>query len=207
MMAGEPRVLIVDDDPSARRGLTRLIRAAGMEAESFSSAVDLLASGLCDGPGCMVLDVRMPQMSGPELQEKLRQAECGMPIIFVSGHGDVPITAEAMKKGAVDFLTKPVDRDDLLAAVRASLARDAETRAKRAEVGSIQSRLETLTPREHDVLTHVIAGLLNKQIAAELGVSEDTVKSHRGRVMQKFGVVSVAELVRLCEQAGVAPVR
>jgi FixJ family two-component response regulator len=206
-MAGEPRVLIVDDDPSARRGLTRLIRAAGMEAESFSSAVDLLASGLCDGPGCMVLDVRMPQMSGPELQEELRQAECGMPIIFVSGHGDVPITAEAMKKGAVDFLTKPVDRDDLLAAVRASLARDAETRAKRAEVGSIQSRLETLTPREHDVLTHVIAGLLNKQIAAELGVSEDTVKSHRGRVMQKFGVVSVAELVRLCEQAGVAPVR
>jgi FixJ family two-component response regulator len=206
-MAGEPRVLIVDDDPSARRGLTRLIRAAGMEAESFSSAVDLLASGLCDGPGCMVLDVRMPQMSGPELQEKLRQAECGMPIIFVSGHGDVPITAEAMKKGAVDFLTKPVDRDDLLAAVRASLARDAETRAKRAEVGSIQSRLETLTPREHDVLKHVIAGLLNKQIAAELGVSEDTVKSHRGRVMQKFGVVSVAELVRLCEQAGVAPVR
>jgi FixJ family two-component response regulator len=207
VMAGEPRVLIVDDDPSARRGLTRLIRAAGMEAESFSSAVDLLASGLCDGPGCMVLDVRMPQMSGPELQEKLRQAECGMPIIFVSGHGDVPITAEAMKKGAVDFLTKPVDRDDLLAAVRASLARDAETRAKRAEVGSIQSRLETLTPREHDVLKHVIAGLLNKQIAAELGVSEDTVKSHRGRVMQKFGVVSVAELVRLCEQVGVAPVR
>ncbi len=204
-MAEAPKVFIVDDDSSARRGMTRLIRAAGMEAESFSSAVDLLASRLCEGPGCIVLDVRMPQMTGPELQEELRQAGCGMPIIFVSGHGDVSITAQAMKKGAVDFLTKPVDRDDLLAAIRASLARDAESRTKRAEVGSIQSRLETLTPREHDVLTHVIAGTLNKQIAAELGISEDTVKSHRGRVMQKLEVVSVAELVRLCEKAGVAP--
>jgi len=204
-MADKPMVLIVDDDPSARRGLTRLIRAAGMDAKSFSSAVELLASGLHEGPGCIVLDVRMPQMTGPELQEELRQAGCGMPIIFVSGHGDVSITAQAMKKGAVDFLTKPVDRDDLLAAIRASLARDAETRTKRADVESIQSRLEMLTPREHDVLTHVIAGALNKQIAAELGISEDTVKCHRAHVMQKFGVVSVAELVRLCEKAGVAP--
>ena len=201
----EPTVCIVDDDPSARRGLTRLARTAGFKAESFAAAEDFLASDLVDGPGCIVLDVQMPEMTGPELQEELCKGEYCMPIIFLSAHGDVPTTAGAMKKGAVDFLTKPVDRDDLLEAIRVSLARDAESRAERDEDSRIQELIETLTPREHEVMTCVISGMLNKQIAAELGISEETVKIHRGRVMHKLAVVSVAELVRLCETAGIAP--
>lgn len=203
----EPTVFIIDDDPSARRGLTRLVRAAGMNAESFASAEDFLASGKYAGPGCIVLDVRMPDMTGPELQEELGEAEYCMPIIFLSAHGDVPTTARTMKKGAVDFLTKPVDRDDLLEAIRVSLARDAENRAQRAESSSIREHIKTLTPREHEIMTYVITGMLNKQIAFELDISEETVKIHRGRVMQKLGIVSVAELVRLCEKAGIAPTK
>ena len=203
----EPTVFIIDDDPSARRGLTRLVRAAGMNAESFASAEDFLASGKYAGPGCIVLDVRMPDMTGPELQEELGEAEYCMPIILLSAHGDVPTTARTMKKGAVDFLTKPVDRDDLLEAIRVSLARDAENRAQRAESSSIREHIKTLTPREHEIMTYVITGMLNKQIAFELDISEETVKIHRGRVMQKLGIVSVAELVRLCEKAGIAPTK
>jgi FixJ family two-component response regulator len=176
-----------------------------MNAESFGSAGDFLASGKSSGPGCIVLDVSMPEMTGPELQEELGKAEYCMPIIFLSAHGDVPITARAMKKGAVDFLTKPVDRGDLLEAIRVSLARDEENRAQRTEGGSIHEHIKMLTPREHEVMTYVITGMLNKQIAAELGITEDTVKIHRGRMMHKLGVVSVAELVRLCEKAGIAP--
>jgi FixJ family two-component response regulator len=172
----EPTVHIIDDDPSARSGLTRLVRATGMNVESFASAADFLASGKRDGPGCIVLDVRMPDMTGPELQEELSKSDYCMPIIFLSAHGDVPTTARTMKKGAVDFLTKPVDRADLQRALRASLALDAENRAQ-----------------------------LARQIAGELGIAEDTVKIHRRRVMQKLGIDSVADLVRLCEKAGVAP--
>ena len=201
----EPTVFIVDDDPSARRGLTRLVRAAGMKAESFASARDFLASGNCDGPGCIVLDVKMPDMTGPELQEELEKAECRIPIIYLSAHGDVPTTARAMKKGAVDFLTKPVDRDDLLKVIRLSLARDAENRAQLAENSSINEHISTLTPREHEVMTYVITGMPNKQIAGELDISVETVKIHRGRVMQKLSIVSVAELVRMCEKSGVTP--
>jgi FixJ family two-component response regulator len=149
----------------------------------------------------------MPDMTGPELQEELGKAEYCMPIIFLSGHGDVPTTARAMKMGAVDFLTKPVDRDDLLEAIRLSLAKDAENRAQRAENSSIQEQIKTLTPREHEVMTYVITGMLNKQIAFELDISEETVKIHRGRAMQKLGITSVAELVRLCEKAGIAPAK
>ena len=201
----EPTVFLVDDDPSARQGLTRLVRAAGMTAEPFASARDFLASGRWSGPGCILLDVQMPDMTGPELQEELCTAEYCMPVIFLSAHGDVPTTAQAMKKGAVDFLTKPVDRDDLLDAIRASLAKDAENRALRAEISSVLEHIETLTPREHEVMTYVIAGGLNKQIAASLGISEETVKIHRGRVMRKLGIRSVADLVRLCEKAGIPP--
>jgi len=203
----EPTVFIVDDDPSARRGLTRLVRAAGLNAESFASAADFLASELRSGPGCIVLDVQMPEMTGPELQEELARADYSMPIVFLSAHADVPITAGAMKKGAVDFLTKPVDGKDLLAAIEESLARDAENREQRAETLSIQKLIETLTPREHEVMTYVITGMLNKQIAGRLEISEETVKIHRARVMQKLGVDSVAELVRLCEKAGIPPAR
>jgi FixJ family two-component response regulator len=201
----EPTVHIIDDDPSARSGLTRLVRATGMKVESFTSAADFLASGKRDGPGCIVLDVQMPGMTGPELQEELSKSEYCMPIIFLSAHGDVPTTAQTMKKGAVDFLTKPVDRADLQSAIRASLARDAENRAQLAVRGSTNEHLARLTPREHEVMRYVISGLLNRQIAGELGIAEDTVKIHRRRVMQKLGIDSVAELVRLCEKAGVAP--
>jgi FixJ family two-component response regulator len=203
----EPLVIIIDDDPSARRGLTRLLRTAGMSTVSFASAADFLASGKCDGPGCIVLDVRMPEMTGPELQEELAKADYAMPIIFLSAHGNVSVTAEAMKKGAVDFLTKPVDRDDLLGAVRAALASDSENRNQRTERSAIQELVNTLTPREYEILTYVIAGMPNKQVAAELDIALDTVKIHRGRVMQKLDVVSVAELVRLCEKSGIAPAR
>ena len=201
----EPTVFFVDDDPSVLRGLTRLVRAAGMTAEPFASAGDFLASGRWEGPGCIVLDVQMPDMTGPELQEELSKAEYCMPVIFLSAHGDVPTTAQAMKKGAVDFLTKPVDRDDLLEAIRVSLARDAENRAFRVEISSVHEHLETLTPREYEVMTYVITGMLNKQIAGRLEISEETVKIHRGRVMQKFGIRSVVELVHICEKAGIPP--
>jgi len=201
----EPVVYIVDDDPSARRGLTRLVRTAGMKAQSFPSAGKFLASEGRGGPGCIVLDVRMPEMTGPELQEELARAEYCMPIVFLSGHADVPIAARAMKKGAVDFLTKPVDKDDLLGAIRSSLARDAENRARWADRNSIHERVEGLTPREREIMTWVLSGMLNKQIAYELDISEETVKVHRGRVMQKLNVDSVADLVRLCGKAGIAP--
>ena len=198
-------VFIIDDDPSARRGLTRLVRAAGLNAESFASGTEFLASEHHTGQGCIVLDVQMPEMTGPELQEELVKADYSMPIVFLSAHADVPITAGAMKKGAVDFLTKPVDGKDLLAAIEESLARDAENREQRAETLSIQKLIETLTPREHEVMTYVITGMLNKQIAGRLEISEETVKIHRARVMQKLDVVSVAELVRLCEKVGIEP--
>jgi FixJ family two-component response regulator len=202
-----PTVYIVDDDPSALTGLTRLINAAGFKAESFESAKDFLASGNLLGPGCVVLDVLMPEMTGPELQDELSRSEYCMPIIFLSAHGDVPTTAKVMKKGAVDFLTKPVDRDELLWVIRVSLAKDEEDRTKRDESLSINEHIKSLTPREYEIMTYVITGMLNKQIAAELFISEETVKIHRGRMMHKLEIVSVAELVHLCETVGIAPAK
>ncbi len=202
----EPTVFIIDDDPSARRGLMRLVRAAGMNVESFASAGDFLASERCGGPGCIVLDVRMPDMTGPELQEELSKVDNCMPIIFLSGHGDVPTTAKAMKKGAVDFLTKPVERDDLLEAIRVSLAKDTKNRNQQAENSFINEQIKKLTPREHEIMTYVITGMLNKQIAYDLGISEETVKIHRGRIMKKLELSSVVELVRFCDKAGITPV-
>ena len=201
----EPTVFIIDDDLSARRGLARLVRAAGMNSESFVSAEKFLASGRCDGPGCIVLDVSMPEMTGLELQEELSGSELCMPIVFLSGHADVPIAARAMKKGAVDFLTKPVDGDALLDAIRTSLARDAANRARWTVTSVINAHIRMLTPREHEVMAYVIAGIPNKRIAYELGICEDTVKIHRGRVMHKLDIDSVAELVRLCEKSGIEP--
>jgi FixJ family two-component response regulator len=199
----EQMIFIIDDDPSVRRGLTRVIRAAGMQTKSFCSAVEFLDSKHMHYPGCIVLDVMMPGIDGPALQEILSKAECCLPIIFLSAHGDVPITAAAMKKGAVDFLTKPVDLDDLLAAIHVSLAHDVRNREKQAETDSIMDKINLLTPREHGIMTYVITGMLNKRIAAELRIAEDTVKIHRGRVMHKLGIVSVVELVRLCEKASI----
>jgi FixJ family two-component response regulator len=198
-------IFVIDDDPSVCKGISRLVRSAGFNVETFASARDFLASGKTDGPGCIILDVRMPEMTGPELQEKLSKTEYSMPIIFLSAHGNVPITAQAMKKGAVDFLTKPVDRDDLLGAIRISLDIAAEKCVERIENNSLQEYFKRLTPREHEIMTYVVTGMLNKQIAFELNISEETVKIHRGRVMQKLEIVSVAELVRLCEKGSISP--
>jgi FixJ family two-component response regulator len=202
----EPTVFIIDDDLSARRGITRLVNAAGFDTEPFASAADFLASGKWDAPGCIVLDVQMPDMTGPELQEKLyNDYEFHLPIIFLSAHGDVPTTAKAMKMGAVDFLTKPVDSNDLLEAICKSLSIDEKMRIDDKEVNIINDKVKSLTAREYEIMTYVITGMLNKQIAGALNISEETVKIHRGRVMQKLVLVSVAELVRLCERVGIAP--
>ena len=198
-------VFIIDDDPSARKGLARLVRAAGMSVEAYGSAKEFLERKHYDGYGCILLDVKMPEMDGLELQEELVKADYNMPIIFVSGHADVPIAARAMKKGAVDFLTKPVDRDHLLKAIKDSLTKDRENRKALSVIAKVRERLDTLTRREYEVMTFVIAGMLNKQIAYDLEIAEDTVKIHRGRMMRKMNVESVAELVRLTEIAGVNP--
>ena len=203
----EPTIFIIDDDPSVRKGLTRLVTASGMNTESFASAREFLDSGNLDSPGCIILDVQMPGMTGPELQEELGNTSYGLPIIFLSAHGDVPTTASAMKKGAVDFLTKPVDGPQLLEAIRLSLEKDAENRRQRKISSEINTRLSSLTAREYEVMTYVITGMLNKQIAGEMNISEETVKIHRGRVMHKLEIVSVAELVRICEKIGIVPAK
>lgn len=200
-----PTVFIIDDDPSARKGLSRLVRAAGMSVEVYGSALEFLERKHYDGYGCILFDVKMPGLNGLELQEELAKADYSLPIIFISGHADVPEAARAMKKGAVDFLTKPVDRDHLLESINESLARDREFRKAHSDKAEVRERLATLSPREYEVMTFVIAGMLNKQIAYELEIAEDTVKIHRGRMMRKMKADSVAELVRLTELAGVKP--
>lgn len=194
----------MDDDASIRRCLARLFRSARLAAETFASGKELIERAEHDGPSCVVLDVRMPGLDGLELQQAL--AERDAQIVFLTGHGDVPMCAEAMKAGAVDFLTKPVDDEELLAAVARALARAVEVRKAAAERVAARARLDTLTPREFEVLQGVIAGKLNKHIADELGAAEKTIKIHRGRVMEKMGVLSVAELVRVSQVAGVASV-
>lgn len=198
-------VFVVDDDPSIRKSLDRLIRSAGLAVETFAAANEFLERHSHKGPSCLVLDVKMPSLSGLELQEKLLSQEYAMPIIFITGHGDIPMTVKAIKKGAVDFLSKPFDDKDLLDAVHEALQRDSKARTVREEQEKIHRRLESLTPRECEVLTHVITGMLNKQIASALKISEKTVKVHRGRVMEKMGVDSVAELVRLTQKVDIKP--
>jgi FixJ family two-component response regulator len=177
----------------------------GFQVETFPSAEQFLERAHYDGVGCIVLDVRMPGLSGMDLQEELSKAEYSMPIIFITGHGDIPMSVEAMKKGAVDFLPKPFDDEELLQAVRAAIEKDRIARAEHTEVHEIRRRIERLTPRENEILRYIITGMLNKQIALKLDIAEKTVKVHRGRVMEKLGVDSVAELVRLAEKAGIKP--
>ncbi len=200
-----PTVFIIDDDPSARKGLSRLVRAAGMSVEVYGSALEFLERRHYDGHGCILLDVKMPGLDGLALQEELAKADYSLPIIFISGHADVPEATRAMKKGAVDFLTKPVDRDHLLESISESLARDRENRKTHSDKAEVRERLGTLSPREYEVMTFVVTGMLNKQIAYELEIAEETVKIHRGRMMRKMKADSVAELVRLTEIAGVKP--
>jgi RNA polymerase sigma factor (sigma-70 family) len=199
----EPIVFIVDDDGAVRRSLERLIRSVGLEVETFASAQDFLRRDPPGGPACLVLDVRMPGLSGLDLQKELATAGLGVPIIFMTGHGTVPMSVRAMKAGAVDFLEKPVDEQVLLDAVHQALDRDRQARSEQELRSSIEERVASLTPREREVLALVVTGLLNKQIAGELGTSEKTVKVHRARVMQKMEADSLAELVRMAEAVGI----
>ena len=201
-MESEPVVFIVDDDASVRKGLERLVRSVGLRGKTFASAPEFLQGAASDGPSCLVLDVRMPGVSGLVLQETLAAAGHRIPIIFITGHGDITMSVRAMKAGAVDFLPKPFNDQDLLEAIQEAIARDRQAREVRAVLQAIQQRADLLTPRERDVLGLVVTGLLNKQIAAELGMSEKTVKVHRAQVMQKMQVSSVAQLVLLAEKVG-----
>ena len=196
-----PTVFVVDDEASVLKAVGRLLRAAGLNVVTFSSARDFLQHHDPDAPGCLVLDVSMPGLSGLELQRTLSALHCERPIIFLTGHGDIPMTVQAMKQGAIDFLTKPVDEGILLEAVRSAIEKDHAVRLKRAELAELGRRLAALTPREREVLDHVVSGRLNKQIAADLGTVEKTIKVHRAHIMEKLKVRSVAELVRLVARA------
>ncbi len=202
---GGGTVFVIDDEPSVRKALARLLCSAGYRVEAFASAREFLGRPRYDGPGCLVLDVHMPGQSGLELQEAMVTADNPLPIVFISGKSNIPESVRGMKAGAVDFLQKPFRDTDLLAAIDRSLAKDREARAARAERAEIQKRLQTLTAREREVLAFVVAGLLNKQIAFDLGITEKTVKVHRARVMEKMRAGSVAELVRLAEKADIPP--
>jgi FixJ family two-component response regulator len=198
-----PTVYLVDDDTSVLRGLSRLLAAAGMKVAAFDSPGEFLQNLDPAAPGCLVLDVAMPGLSGPDLQQALAGRRSELPIVFLSGHGDIPTSVQAMKRGAADFLTKPVDEEVLLAAIRNAMEKDRALRKAREELARIERRLASLTPREREVLERVVDGRLNKQIAAELGTVEKTIKVHRASVMQKMGVRTLADLVRLAERAGV----
>jgi FixJ family two-component response regulator len=199
-----PIVFVVDDYAPARNSILRLLRAAGFLVIAFASAEKFLAQYDPQTLGCLVLDLAMPTLNGLELQRILTKTGSLMPIIFLTGYGDIPKSVEAMKRGASDFLTKPVNREDLLAAVRAAIEKDRALRREQIERSKFRARLAALTPREREVLEHVVTGKLNKQIAADLGTAEQTVKVHRAHVMQKIRVRSVAELVRLMERCGIS---
>jgi FixJ family two-component response regulator len=197
-------VFIVDDDAGVLKALSRLLRANGYEIRSFTSPQEFLASHDAVIPGCAVLDVSMPGLDGLELQQALTAGGSQRPVIFLTGKGDIPTSVRAMRAGAIDFLTKPVSDADLLAAIAHAEKEDARTRHINAELESINAKIGLLTPREREVMAHVVAGRLNKQIAGDLGTVEKTIKVHRGRVMEKLGVRSVADLVRLAEKAGIS---
>jgi FixJ family two-component response regulator len=194
-------IFVIDDDASVRNSLSFLLRSAGYEAETFVSAEEFLSKTTLNSIGCIILDVRMPGMTGFDLQEHLSKNDCNMPIIFITGHGNIPMSVKAIKRGAVDFLTKPFEDMQLLSLVESSIEQCRREKAALDKIRDFRLRLKMLTPREHEVFLHVITGLLNKQIAGELNIKEHTVKVHRGRVMQKLGVDSVASLVRLSERA------
>jgi len=201
----DPIVFVIDDDASMRRALSYLLQSAGYKVETHSSAEEFLRREHYDGVGCIILDVRMPGLSGMDLQEKLMGSDYTMPIIFLTGHGELSMGVEAMKKGAIDFLTKPCDDEQLLGAVHSAIEKDKQARGSYKEKQEIRGRIELLTPRENEILRYVISGMLNKQIALKLGIAEQTVKIHRGRIMEKLCAESVADLVRLAGKAGIEP--
>jgi FixJ family two-component response regulator len=196
-------IAVVDDDPSAREGLSSLIRSAGLQVETFASAQEFLARSGVEAPSCLVLDLQLPGLSGLDLQRRMTEVGLEIPIVFLTGHGNIPASVQAMKAGAVEFLTKPVDEHDLLQAIQEAVERDRHTRQQNAEMRELQNRYGSLTAREQEVMQQVVSGLLNKQIAAELNIVEYTVKIHRGRVMRKMHAESLADLVRMAETLGV----
>ena len=199
-----PVVYVVDDDPSVRTALERLFTSVRLAVETFNSAQEFLEHEQADGPGCLVLDVRLPGLSGLDLQAELAKTDADLPIVFITGHGDIPMSVRAIKAGAVDFLPKPFKNQDLLDAVGKAIDQHRKTRSDHAERRKVQRRVEMLTDREREVLVLVVAGMMNKQIAKRLGVTVATVKVHRGHAMQKMQVDSLAELVRMAERAGIS---
>jgi FixJ family two-component response regulator len=196
-------IAIVDDDPSAREGLSSLIRSAGLQVESFASAQEFLARPGPEAPSCLVLDLQLPGLSGLDLQKRMAEVGLEIPIVFLTGHGNIPASVQAMKAGAVEFLTKPFDDEELLRAIHEAVERDRRTREQRADMRELRDRYESLTAREQEIMQLVVSGLLNKQIAAELNITEFTVKIHRGRVMRKMHADSLADLVRMAGTLGI----
>jgi len=196
-------IAIVDDDPSAREGLESLIRSAGWRVETFASAQEFLGRPRAEAPSCLILDLQLPGLSGLDLQKRMAEAELEIPIVFLTGHGNIPASVQAMKAGAVEFLTKPFDEQDLLRAIEEAIERDRRTRQRHAEMRELKGRYKSLTAREQEVMQEVVSGLLNKQVAAELKISEVTVKVHRGQVMRKMRADSLADLVRMADKLGI----
>jgi len=200
MKEADPIVFVVDDDPLIRDGLRSLIKSVGLHVETFGSSREFMQRRPSDAPGCLVLDVRLPGLSGLDLQRELNESNFQIPIIFMTGHGDIPMSVRAMKNGAQEFLTKPVRGQDLLDAVQQAIARDRAARRERAKMADLRTRFGSLTPRETEVLDLIVAGLLNKQIAGELNIEEVTIKTHRAHIMQKTHAESLAHLVRMNEK-------